>query len=90
MPSKFRVRRIFKGLVWWIARPLARAGARPNTITYFSLLLALLAALVLNLTGSHIVFGILVFLSGLFDHSLLFFIDCNVYHIFFNSLHISE
>lgn len=67
MPSKFRVRRIFKGLVWWIARPLARAGARPNTITYFSLLLALLAALVLNLTGSHIVFGILVFLSGLFD-----------------------
>lgn len=67
MPSKFRVRRVFKGLVWWIARPLARAGARPNTITYFSLLLALLAALCLNLTGSSIVFGILVFLSGLFD-----------------------
>lgn len=67
MPSKFRVRHIFKGLVWWIARPLARAGARPNTITYFSLLLALLAALILNLTGSSIVFGVLVFLSGLFD-----------------------
>lgn len=67
MPSKFRVRRIFKGLVWWIARPLARAGSRPNTITYFSLLLALLAALLLNLTGSSVIFGILVFLSGLFD-----------------------
>jgi len=67
LPSKFRVRRVFKGLVWWIARPLARAGARPNTITYFSLLLALLAALLLNLTGSSIVFGALVFLSGLFD-----------------------
>jgi len=67
MPSKFRVRRIFKGLVWWIARPLARAGARPNTITYFSLLLALLAALILNITGSSIVFGVLVFLSGIFD-----------------------
>ncbi|MHA1964180.1 MAG: CDP-alcohol phosphatidyltransferase family protein [Candidatus Thorarchaeota archaeon] len=67
MPSKFRVRRIFKGLVWWIARPLARAGARPNTITYFCLFLALLAALVLNLTRSSIVFGVLVFLSGLFD-----------------------
>lgn len=67
MPSKFRVRRIFKGLVWWIARPLARAGTRSNTITYFSLLLALLAALLLNLTGSSVVFGILVFLSGLFD-----------------------
>ena len=67
MPSKFRVRRIFKGLVLWIARPLARAGVRPNSITYFSLLLALLAALVLNLTGSSIVFGVLVFLCGLFD-----------------------
>ena len=67
MPSKFRVRRIFKGLVWWIARTLARAGARPNTITYFSLLLALLAALILNLTGSSIGFGVLVFLCGLFD-----------------------
>ena len=67
MPSRFRVRRVFKGLVWWIARPLARAGTRPNTITYFSLLLALLAALVLNLTGSSIIFGVLVFLSGLFD-----------------------
>jgi len=53
--------------VWWIARPLARAGAKPNTITYFSLLLALLAALLLNTTGSSIVFGVLVFLSGLFD-----------------------
>ena len=29
--------------------------------------MALLAALVLNLTGSSIVFGVLVFLSGLFD-----------------------
>jgi len=67
MPSKFRVRRIFKGLVMWIARPLARAGVRPNTITYFSLLLALLAALSLNLIGSSIIFGIFVFLCGLFD-----------------------
>ncbi len=67
MPSKFRVRRIFKSIVWWIARPLVRAGVRPNTITYFSLLLALLAALVLNITGSSIFFGVLVFLSGVFD-----------------------
>ena len=67
MPSRFRIRRVFKRLVWAIARPLARAGARPNTITYFSLLLALVAALGLNLTGSSIFFGVFVFLSGLFD-----------------------
>jgi len=67
LPSKFRVRRIFKGVVQWIAQPLARSGARPNSITYFSLLLAYLAALFLNLIGSAIIFGILVFFSGLFD-----------------------
>ncbi|MHA1942792.1 MAG: CDP-alcohol phosphatidyltransferase family protein [Candidatus Thorarchaeota archaeon] len=67
MPSRFRVRRVFKGLVWAIARPLARAGARPNTITYFSLLLSLIAALGLNLSGSAIFYGVFVFLSGLFD-----------------------
>lgn len=50
-----------------IARPFARAGARPNTITYFSLLLSLVAALILNLSGSAIIFGVFVFLSGLFD-----------------------
>jgi phosphatidylglycerophosphate synthase len=67
MPSKFRVRRIFKGLVLRIARPLAKAGVRPNTITYISLLLALIAALSLSLTGIQLVFGIFVFMSGLFD-----------------------
>ncbi|MFW9974833.1 MAG: CDP-alcohol phosphatidyltransferase family protein [Candidatus Thorarchaeota archaeon] len=67
MPSKFRVRRIFKRLVLLIAQPLARAGIRPNTITYFSLLLAFLASVALIVTGSSITYGILVFLSGLFD-----------------------
>jgi phosphatidylglycerophosphate synthase len=67
MPSKFRVRRIFKGLVLWIARPLAKAGVRPNTITYVSLFLSFIAALSLSLTGIQLVFGIFVFVSGLFD-----------------------
>ncbi len=67
MPSRYRVRRVFKGLVWAIARPLACAGVRPDTITYLCLLFALIAALGLNLSGSTIFFGIFVFLSGLFD-----------------------
>ncbi len=50
-----------------IARPLARAGAQPNTITYFSLLLAFLAALTLNMIESTIAFGVFVFLAGFFD-----------------------
>ena len=67
MPSKFRVRRIFKRLGLWIARPLAKAGVRPNTITYVSLFLSFVAALLLPLTGIQFVFGIFVFVSGLFD-----------------------
>jgi phosphatidylglycerophosphate synthase len=67
MPSRFRVRHVFRGLVWVIARPLARAGARPSTITYFSLLLSFIAALTLNMIESTFTFGIFVFLSGLFD-----------------------
>jgi phosphatidylglycerophosphate synthase len=46
---------------------MARREVSPDTITYFSLLLAFLAAIGINLTGSALLFGIFVFLSGLFD-----------------------
>jgi len=67
MPSKLRVRGIFKGVVMAIARPLSQLRVRPDTITYFTLLLAVLAALSLSLFQSQILYGILVFLVGLFD-----------------------
>jgi len=67
MPSRFRVRGIFKRVVLAIAQPLARLGVRPDTITYFSLLLAMIAALSLILIGSQIAYALLVFLAGLFD-----------------------
>jgi phosphatidylglycerophosphate synthase len=66
-PSKFRLRRIFRGLVERVARPLASFGVRPDTITYFTLFLSLCAVLVLRLSQSQLVFGILVFLVGFFD-----------------------
>ena len=67
MPSKFRVRRVFRGLVYAIARPLARAGATPNSITYLSLLFALVAFISLPLTQLQLLFAILVFIAGLLD-----------------------
>lgn len=67
MPSRFRVRGIFRSVVYAIARPLARTGVRPDTLTYFSLLLSLLAVLCLDIVGSSILFGASVFLAGLFD-----------------------
>ncbi len=67
MPSRYRVRGPFRRIVQAIALPLARTGIRPDTITYFSLFLAMIAALTLNLFGSQILFAILIFLVGLFD-----------------------
>ncbi|MGY5872855.1 MAG: CDP-alcohol phosphatidyltransferase family protein [Candidatus Thorarchaeota archaeon] len=67
MPSKFRVRGIFRGLVYLIARPLARVGASPDSITYVSLLFALLAFVSLPLTQLPQLFAILVFITGLLD-----------------------
>ncbi len=67
MPSRFRVRSIFRGLVQFIARPLARAGASPDSITYVSLLFALFAFISLPLTQLQVLFAILVFITGLLD-----------------------
>ena len=67
MPSKFRVRGIFRGLVLLIARPLARAGVSPDSITYVSLLFALFAFISLPLTQLQVLFATLVFITGLLD-----------------------
>ena len=50
-----------------IARPLAKNGASPDSITYLSLLFAMLACIVLPLTQMQLLFGILVFIAGLLD-----------------------
>jgi len=67
LPSKFRVRGIFRGLVLLIARPFARAGVSPDSITYVSLLFALFAFISLPLTQFQQLFGILIFITGLLD-----------------------
>jgi len=67
MPSKFRVRGVFRGLVYAIARPLARAGATPDSITYLSLLFAVVAFISLPLTQLQPLFAILIFITGLLD-----------------------
>lgn len=67
MPSKFRIRGIFRGLVLLIARPVAKAGVRPDSITYVSLLFALFAFISLPLTQLQLLFAILVFITGLLD-----------------------
>lgn len=67
IPSRFRVRRVFRGLVLTIARPLARAGVRPDTISFVGVFIALAASLSLILFQSSLLFGLLVFVTGLLD-----------------------
>jgi phosphatidylglycerophosphate synthase len=65
-PSKFRLRGIFRGVIIRVATPLANRGVSPNTITYLTLLFAVLAFLSL-LEHVQILYGIFVFLVGFFD-----------------------
>ncbi|MBD3407867.1 MAG: hypothetical protein GF411_17235 [Candidatus Lokiarchaeota archaeon] len=67
MPSKFRVRGLFRSVVIAIARPLVSRNIHPNTVTYFTLLLSLIAFLTLQVTYWQPLFAFLVFLVGLFD-----------------------
>lgn len=66
-PSRFRLRRVFRKPVQAIARPLARLGVRPDTITYLTLLLSMCAFFSLVIFQAQVYYGILVFLVGFFD-----------------------
>lgn len=67
MPSRFRLRRVFKRPIYFVARPFARFGVRPDTITYTTLFLAFSAFFVLVVIQNQLIYGILVFMVGFFD-----------------------
>ena len=66
-PSRFRVRGVFRGLVYRVARPLQERSVNPDSITYLSLFFALVSLIVLILFRFEPVFGILVFVVGFLD-----------------------
>jgi phosphatidylglycerophosphate synthase len=66
-PSKYRLRRVFGGLVKALAKPFIRLNIHPTAITYTSLFFAFLAALILILTQNPQIYALLVFLTGLLD-----------------------
>jgi phosphatidylglycerophosphate synthase len=66
-PSRFRVRGIFRGMVTGAARPLIKRNVRPDSITYVTVLTALLAFLMLSIIDSQPLYGLLVFLVGFLD-----------------------
>lgn len=66
-PSRLRVRGIFRGIIERIAQPLVKAGVSPDTITYLTVLISVFAFVILILGLPQPVYGVLVFLTGLFD-----------------------
>lgn len=66
MPSKYRIRRIFKPIVLKIAKGFERVGFTPNQVTLLGLIFSLLAFVAITL-GFPVLYGVLVFVSGLLD-----------------------
>ncbi len=67
MPSKFRVKYIFRPLVKLIAQGLSKIGITPHIATMMTLMLAISSFLVLFLFSNLLLFAIFVFLTGIFD-----------------------
>lgn len=68
MPSKLRLRFIFKPLVSGLAKGLSKMGLKnPNVATCMMLVLSILSILFLIIFQNLLLFGIFVFLCGIFD-----------------------
>ncbi|TFF98735.1 MAG: CDP-alcohol phosphatidyltransferase family protein [Promethearchaeota archaeon] len=67
MPSKFRLRYIFKPLIVRIARSLSKIKISPNMATGIMLFNALISFLFLVVFQNLLLFAIFVFITGIFD-----------------------
>ncbi|TXT67168.1 MAG: CDP-diacylglycerol--inositol 3-phosphatidyltransferase [Promethearchaeota archaeon] len=68
MPSKFRLRYIFKPLIKGIAKPLSKTGFTANMATGVMFLNAILSFVFLVVLFKNLIlFSIFVFLTGIFD-----------------------
>ena len=67
MPSKFRVRYIFRPLVNIIAKGLSKIGITPNIATILMLISAILSFVSLVFFSNLLIFGIFIFITGMLD-----------------------
>ncbi|GAH51660.1 unnamed protein product, partial [marine sediment metagenome] len=67
MPSKFRLRYIFRPLINKLAKILGRIGLTPNYATAIMLILSFFCFIFLTVLKIEWLFGIFVFLVGIFD-----------------------
>jgi len=69
MPSKLRVRRLFRPLVMAIAKGFQKLGITPNQVTGVGLIFALVGCIFfiwVDYWGS-LLFGVFIFMAGIFD-----------------------
>ncbi len=71
LPSKFRIRKLFKGkLVNFIAEKFATVNVKPNHVTLIGPIFAIIAVILFYFAGTiigSILFGIIIFFIMLFD-----------------------
>ncbi len=67
MPSRYRLRRVFRPLVQWVSRVFIRFHLSPNSISVLSFLVLCLASFLLFFFNLYILYGLLVFFGGLLD-----------------------
>lgn len=67
MPSKFRVRIIFRPLINLIAKGLSKIGVTPNIATILMLISALLSFISLVFFSNLLIFAICLFITGMLD-----------------------
>ncbi|MBN1802998.1 MAG: CDP-alcohol phosphatidyltransferase family protein [Candidatus Lokiarchaeota archaeon] len=67
MPSRFRVRYIFRPLVKLIARGANKIGLSPNMVTCLMLVFACMSFMFLVIFTNYLLFSIFVFCTGIFD-----------------------
>ena len=67
MPSKFRLRYIFRPLINKLAKILGKIGLTPNYATAIMLILSFFCFIFLTVLKIEWLFGIFVFLVGIFD-----------------------
>lgn len=67
MPSKFRLRRIFRPLVIKIAQGLSKLKVKPNHASFMMLAFSIISFIMIVVLNNLILFGVFVFITGIFD-----------------------
>lgn len=70
MGSRFRIRRLFRPLITWIAKKFQKLNLTPNQVSVIGTIIALTGALIFFFNLSYwgsVLFAIFVFIAGVFD-----------------------